>query len=200
MSKETIDTQSREQWEKAKTFFMMTLSSPEEKSQAERYFGMIVSVARDGKVFTIYTNSDFAAEQIRDNYANRLKGAFVMADAPDIELEVKCDEHAKPKLIVPTLTASYTMGQGAKPSTFVSTLPLNEEYTYDTFVRGPSNSYAVSAAEGVVKSPAKTGYNPLFIHGGTGLGKTHLMQAIGNELRKRNPGMAICYLTTETFE
>ena len=74
-----------------------------------------------------------------------------------------------------------------------------EDYTFSTFVRGPSNSYAFSAAEGVVKNPAKPGYNPLFIHGGTGLGKTHLMQAIGNELRNKNPSMAICYLTSETF-
>ena len=66
-------------------------------------------------------------------------------------------------------------------------------------VRGPSNSWALAAAQGVVSNPGKSGYNPLFIHGGTGLGKTHLMQAIGNELKRRNANMAICYLTAETF-
>lgn len=198
MSNDTIDTASRELWENAKSFFMMTLKTQEDKSQAERYLGMITSVSRDGDVFTIYTASSFAADLIRNDYANRLKGAFVMADAPDVQLLVKYDERAKVNVVVPPVRTSQYLMPG-KPSTFVSTLPLNEDYTFDSFVRGPSNSYAISAAEGVVKNPAKAGYNPLFIHGGTGLGKTHLMQAIGNELRKLHPSMAICYLTSETF-
>lgn len=198
MSTEKTATATSQLWENAKSFFMMTLKSLDEKSQAERYFGMITSVSQKGSVFTIFTSSEYAADLIRNNYANRLKGAFVMADAPEVELEVKFDEKAKPKVIVPSaIPSAYTTVK--KASTFISTLPLNSEYTFDSFVRGPSNSYAVSAAEGVVRNPAKSGYNPLFIHGGTGLGKTHLMQAIGNELKKLNPSMAICYLTAETF-
>ena len=78
-------------------------------------------------------------------------------------------------------------------------MPLNKDYTFEEFVEGQSNSWALAAAKGVVEHPGKIGYNPLFIHGGTGLGKTHLMQAIGTELRKRNPMLAVCYLTAETF-
>ena len=78
-------------------------------------------------------------------------------------------------------------------------MPLNDEYTFDEFVRGPSNSFALAAAQAVVANPGKGGYNPLFIHGGTGLGKTHLMQAIGNELKKRDPSLDICYLTAEEY-
>ena len=200
MSIDSIDTATRELWENARTFFMMTLKTPEEKSQAERYFGLITSYELEGETFTIYTSSSFAAEFIRNDYANRLKGAFLMADIPNISIVVKVDSNSKPKLIVPTVQPTYyTNVQSTKPSGFISTLPLMEHYTFSKFVRGPSNSYAFSAAEGVVKNPAKPGYNPLFIHGGTGLGKTHLMQAIGNELRNKNPSMAICYLTSETF-
>ena len=201
MSTDTIDTASRELWETAKSYFMMTLKTPEDKSQAERYFGMITTVAREGDVFTIFTSSSFAADLIRSDYANRLKGAFAMADAPEMEIKVQYDERAKINVVVPPThyTSPYVSQGGSRQSSFVSTLPLNEDYTFDSFVRGPSNSYAISAAEGVVKNPAKPLYNPLFIHGGTGLGKTHLMQAIGNELRRRNPSMAICYLTSETF-
>ena len=196
-----IDTASRELWESAKSLFMMTLKTQEDKSQAERYFGMITSVSREDNVFTIFTSSSFAADIIRSEYSNRLKGAFIMADAPEIELKVEYDQKAKINVVVPPSVRqpSYIQQNGSKPSSFVSTLPLNEDYTFESFVRGPSNSYAISAAEGVVKNPAKPGYNPLFIHGGTGLGKTHLMQAIGNELRRRYPSMAICYLTSETF-
>ncbi|MCR5751030.1 MAG: chromosomal replication initiator protein DnaA [Kiritimatiellae bacterium] len=201
MSTDTIDTASRELWDTAKSYFMMTLKTPEDKSQAERYFGMITTVAREGDVFTIFTSSSFAADLIRSDYANRLKGAFAMADAPEMEIKVQYDERAKINVVVPPTqhTSPYVYQGGSRQSSFVSTLPLNEDYTFDSFVRGPSNSYAISAAEGVVNNPAKPLYNPLFIHGGTGLGKTHLMQAIGNELRRRNPSMAICYLTSETF-
>ena len=198
MSTETIDSASMELWESAKSFLIMTLKTQEEKSQAERYMGMITSVESDGKKFTIYTNNEFTADFLKKDYSSKLRGSFMVAGAPeDFVLEIKCDHNAKPAMIVPASTAQVS--QSSRPTNFVSTLPLNEEYTFDTFVRGPSNSYAISAAEGVVNNPAKTLYNPLFIHGGTGLGKTHLMQAIGNELRRRNPSMMICYLTSETF-
>lgn len=206
MSTESIDTASKELWENAKKFFMMTLSSPEERSQAERYFGMITSVAREGDTFRIYTASDFAANLIRSDYVNRLKGAFMMSGYPaTIDLIVEVDQSYRPRVVITPQPTPQTYAQPGyvqsqpQVSSFVSTLPLNEDYTFSTFVRGPSNSYAVSAAEGVVNNPAKSLYNPLFIHGGTGLGKTHLMQAIGNELRKRHPHLAICYLTSETF-
>lgn len=205
MSTESIDTASRELWENAKSFFLMTLKSEEEKSQAHRYFGMITAVAREGNVFKINTSSSFAADLIRNEYAPRLKGAFMMAGEMNIDIIVEQDRSSR-VIITPQAPSNRTYGtpswEGSsrtQRSGFVSTLPLNEDYTFSTFVRGPSNSYAVSAAEGVVKNPAKPGYNPLFIHGGTGLGKTHLMQAIGNELRSRNPAMAICYITAETF-
>lgn len=206
MSNDSIDAGSKELWENVKGFFMLTLRSSEERSQAERYFSMILSVAREGNVFTINMKNEFAADKFRTDYVNRLKGGFLMAGcSDDIEIKVEYRESEKPVIITPVVNQGYYTSPTLKtqpPSEnqkFVTTLPLNEEYTFATFVRGPSNSYAVSAAEGVVKNPAKPGYNPLFIHGGTGLGKTHLMQAIGNELRKRNPSMAICYLTSETF-
>ena len=210
MSVESSDTAAKELWETARTFFMLTLKSREERSQADRYLGMVTSVRRDGDEFRIYTSSSLAAELIRTDYANRLKGAFLMADEPNVTISVDVEEVQRSKTSeAPTGGTYYQMpyapqaaGGGAPPpraSSFVSTLPLNENYTFDTFVRGPSNSYAFAAADGVVRQPAKEGYNPLFIHGGTGLGKTHLMQSIGNELKRKNPSLAICYLTSETF-
>ena len=198
MNTETIDAASMELWENAKSFLIMTLKTQEEKSQAERYMGMITSVKSEGNTFTIYTINEFTADFLKKDYSSKLRGSFMVAGAPeDFVLDIKCDHNAKPALIVPS--SPQPTGQMQRASSFVSTLPLNEDYTFETFVRGPSNSYAISAAEGVVNNPAKPLYNPLFIHGGTGLGKTHLMQAIGNELRRRNPSMMICYLTSETF-
>ena len=75
---------------------------------------------------------------------------------------------------------------------------LNPKYTFDTFVVGKNNSFAQAAALAVGDNPAKT-YNPLFIYGGVGLGKTHLMQAIGNRILQNNKKMKIVYVTSEKF-
>jgi chromosomal replication initiator protein len=75
---------------------------------------------------------------------------------------------------------------------------LNPKYTFDTFIVGGSNDLAYTACMAVAKDPG-TKYNPLFLYGGVGLGKTHLMQAAGNEIAKRQPKARILYTSTETF-
>src|ERR1035438_2801559 len=75
---------------------------------------------------------------------------------------------------------------------------LNPKYTFDGFVIGSGNQFAHAAARAVAERPSKA-YNPLFLYGGVGMGKTHLMQAIGHEIKKRNPQMAICYVSSEKF-
>ncbi len=203
MNNNTIDTSSRQIWESAKTIYLSSVASrPEEKSQAERYLGMITSVSRENNLFTIYTSTEFAADLIRKEYVNKLKGSFLLAGAPEtIRIEVLFDSNAKPSLVVPSISpaTSEVALHSSIVSTFVSTMPLNEDYTFEKFVSGPSNSFAIAAAKAVVMNPGKSGCNPLFIHGGTGLGKTHLMQAIGNELKSSNPSLAICYLTAEEY-
>ena len=75
---------------------------------------------------------------------------------------------------------------------------LNPAYTFDSFVVGESNKFANAAALAVAQSPGHS-YNPLFLYGGVGLGKTHLMHAIGNHIKKENPDAQIVYVTSETF-
>lgn len=78
------------------------------------------------------------------------------------------------------------------------TLNLNPRYTFENFVVGPSNRHAHAYSLAVAESPGKT-YNPLFIYGGVGLGKTHLLQAICHESKKKSPNLKIYYLTSEKF-
>ena len=75
---------------------------------------------------------------------------------------------------------------------------LNPRYTFDTFVIGGSNAFAHAAAKAVADNPASA-YNPLFIYGGVGLGKTHLMHAIGNQIKSANKRAKVIYVTSETF-
>jgi len=80
----------------------------------------------------------------------------------------------------------------------VSNVKLNERYTFDEFVVGKNNNFAYSAAKAVAESPGYT-YNPLFIYGESGMGKTHLMQAIGNFVQKEGRNCSIYYITSEAF-
>jgi chromosomal replication initiator protein len=75
---------------------------------------------------------------------------------------------------------------------------LNPRYTFEAFVIGSGNQFASAAAKAVAENPSKA-YNPLFLYGGVGMGKTHLMHAIGHEIKRRNPHESICYLSSERF-
>lgn len=192
-------------WERAKTIYLSTLVNEADKNQAEGYFAMITSVEKNDNIFNILTSNKLAAEFLSEHYAEKLKRALDLAGgSKDLSLVFKFDKAARASIVETPDSAhrgriASPAGVESKPQVFISTLPLEENYTFEEFVQGPSNSWAYAAALGVSNHPGQRNYNPLFIHGGTGLGKTHLMQAIGNDLRKKNPYMSICYLTAETF-
>ncbi|MBQ2378861.1 MAG: chromosomal replication initiator protein DnaA [Akkermansia sp.] len=93
-------------------------------------------------------------------------------------------------------TPKAKSGKRSKKQTICSN--LNTDYTFDSFVVGSNSEFAVAAAKAVVNSPSKM-YNPLFIHGASGMGKTHLLQAIGNAITEKDDSVQVLYVTSEDF-
>ena len=132
---------------------------------------------------TLYTPSDFKRDIITSRYLPNIQKALRELFSADIEVTV--------------------LGQGEKPQGDPHRgdfLPGTEEYTFDTFVVGSSNKFAYSAAQAVADAPGKPkGYNPLFIYGESGLGKTHLLYAIAHSIHARFPDYRIVYIKGDAF-
>jgi len=107
---------------------------------------------------------------------------------------VKLDNHIQATPLFNQTSTNQTNVQ----STNIQKSNLHPKYTFDTLIVGNSNNFAFAAAQGIVKNPGLS-YNPFFIWGGVGVGKTHLMQAVGHELLKNNPKLNIRYFPAETF-
>src|ERR1700683_4366767 len=105
-----------------------------------------------------------------------------------------------PPLPAPAATAPPAPARSPEQSKFdwSTAAQLNPRYTFDAFVIGNGNQFALAAAEAVAERPSKA-YNPLFIYGGVGMGKTHLMHAIGHEVKKRQAQCSVCYVSSEKF-
>jgi chromosomal replication initiator protein len=95
-------------------------------------------------------------------------------------------------------SGSMTAGPSQSRFDWDGAAQLNPRYTFDAFVIGSGNQFAHAAAQAVAERPSKA-YNPLFLYGGVGMGKTHLMQAIGHEIKRTSPYASICYLSSEKF-
>ena len=210
MSTINTDEVSKELWDRVRLICISMMQGDAKRNRAERNFSMIQSVVREGDVFKIYALNKLTAEMIEMEYGDELRKCFLLAGSdPSMKIEITFDENAKREIkkinIASTVSPELNNNQQLQNSlrkdqeVFISTMPLKDYYTFEEFVEGPSNSYVLAAAKGVAKKPGQKALNPLFIHGGTGLGKTHIMQAIGNEIKKTNPGFSVCYLTAEVF-
>lgn len=114
----------------------------------------------------------------------------------DIEVGTKDTVVSDPKK--PTKTPGVKADTSDQQAPTIGS-PMNPLFTFDNYIEGKSNQIARAASLHVAEAPGTTGYNPLFLYGGTGLGKTHLMLAVGNKIRQNNPKARVIYLSSERF-
>ena len=152
----------------------------------------------DSGQLTLRAPNVYVEEHVRHSYLERI-AEFLdgVEDLAPIELSVGDLADLAGK----TSTASDKTAKSAKKTTARKEKKphnLNREFTFETFVEGKSNELARAAARQVADNAGRT-YNPLLLYGGVGLGKTHLMQAVGNELRRQNPDAKVLYLHSQRF-
>lgn len=159
-------------------------------------------VKLDQDVVVIEVPNRFILDWIRDNYARLIKEILADLSAVNYSLQFEVagleDKPALPQSPKTATPVAQRKDSSLPANEQQNGLNLNRKYTFDEFVSGSSNQFACAAALAVANNPATT-YNPLFIYGGVGLGKTHLVNAIGNFVLKKSPGTRVCYYTSEKF-
>ena len=125
----------------------------------------------------------------------QLVGALSHGKISSIIVEVGSNQIAPTK---PSTPSTPNRALAPEPEPALSS-PINPGFTFESYVEGKSNQIARAASLHVAESPGTSGYNPLFLYGGTGLGKTHLMLAVANQIKKDNPKAKVMYLSSERF-
>jgi chromosomal replication initiator protein len=151
----------------------------------------------DGKLMLAVDN-DFYQTWLEEHYLPMIRDAVASAHGAELTIMFKVEsQRPRPPAPTPEPRRSLRDYLGQRGRGEAASSPLNPKFTFDTFVIGPSNNFAHAASMAVAQAPARA-YNPLFIYGGTGLGKTHLMQAIGHHVLS-NSRASVYYLSSESL-
>ena len=148
------------------------------------WFDETTVVALEGNELILHCPNNFKRSNIQDRFLPNIEAGLKDIFSSDIAVRLLDDEQLQ----------RLQDQENQKPSSMMD----SGEFTFDTFVVGPSNQLACSAAQAVADAPGRR-YNPLFIYGSSGLGKTHLLYAIAHEIRKNTPSARILYIKGDDF-
>jgi chromosomal replication initiator protein len=155
----------------------------------ETWFGDVSSRELSADAFVLSVPNDFTRDWIEGHFLDLIGAAVRDEVGGDRKIQLFVERAAEPSGPIRETPAAPT----PRPA-----FEMSQKYTFDSFVIGSSNRFAHAAALAVAEAPAQA-YNPLFIYGGTGLGKTHLLQAIGQYVGEHSRQMSVRYITSETF-
>ncbi len=192
---ETIpDIETMQLWRKVCGLLGESLSS----DIFERWIAVIQPGSREGDRLELRVANDFYSTWLEENYLPMISDAITAVTGERLDCVLVVDPGLRQSAPRKETAPEPPSRPISRPSTPASRPSLNPRYVFETFVVGSSNEFAHAAAMAVAQTPARA-YNPLFLYGGVGLGKTHLMQAIGNFAHSANAACRVCYLTCETF-
>jgi chromosomal replication initiator protein len=187
-----VESQSQELWQQVLDVIQTKLSKP----SFETWFKPIKRSVVNDTSLIIYVPNKFAMEWLESRYSRLIQATVLETTGRtlDVKLMLETDE-PKSTPVPPEPKPAFRAAPGFLEDTASN---LNPKYTFETFVIGAGNRFAHAASLAVAEAPAKS-YNPLFLYGGVGLGKTHLMHAIGHYVLEHYPGSRVLYISSEKF-
>ena len=176
------------------------------QSAYQTWFAPVLALNYENDLLVLQVKSQFIVEYIEENYLDLLSRVLRKVFGPNVQLEYRITL-AGSSIDVPSEPLRERSGKFQKDvytptqeTTNAWDSQLNTQYTFDNFIKGEPNKLARAAAIEIAKNPGKTIFNPLFLFGGSGVGKTHLAYAIGNEVCRLNPDARVLYVAANTFK
>jgi len=179
-------------WSRACKHLKDTLS----RDVFDRWIAVIEAKEIQDDQLILRVANNFYQNWLEENYLPLIQDAVIASSPGALRVSLEVDRNL-PAMAPAPMAEAAPEAPAAPSRTVKSTAALNTKYTFEKFIVGPSNSFPHAASLAVAQSPGRA-YNPLFLYGGVGLGKTHLMQAIGNYVLQQ-PKASVCYVTSEAL-
>ena len=164
----------------------------------ETFFKNTVPIETNSNELTLLAPTEFAEDILRTRYLNLIESCLSQLTSNKFEIKIISDSNEVEQNPLKTSNNNHNINNNSNNNIIRNYPRLNPKYTFDTFVIGNSNRFAHAACVAVAESPARA-YNPLFLYGGVGLGKTHLMHAIGHSIMKEQNDAKVVYVSSEKF-
>ena len=203
MWKVPVDNVARDRGDEASAVWAQALEHAREELPAgsyEMWFPDVEPRALEDGALRLAVPTEFVRSRLAGRYMDVIAKAVETAAGAPLRIDLVVDPGARrPRTHVGDHEAQASPSPERPRRASPQVLDFPETYTFDTFVLGPSNRFAHAAAMAVAEAPPATAYNPLFIYGGVGLGKTHLLSATANYMVRLNPALRAKYVTSERF-